>query len=234
MGGIYFFDSTYGLVLIGILLLLLASGLVKATYRKYAKVRSASGLSGSQMAVRILQNNGIQNVQIERASGRLTDHYDSKAKALRLSTDNYDSTSVAAIAIAAHECGHAIQDFEKYKPLVLRSILFPVVNIGSKLGIPIIILGVLLSYNSFLIQIGLLVFALTVVFQLVTLPVEFNASKRAKEELSKQGFLSDEEIRKVKKMLFAAALTYVAATISAILQLVRLVLLFGRGSRSRN
>ena len=224
----YGFDRTYLLVLVAAIFSIWASARVNSTYQKYAKVRSMQGLTGAEAAQRILYYAGLTNIRVERVSGNLTDHYDPKSKVLRLSDSTYGSASVAAIGVAAHECGHAIQDQEGYVPLRLRSTLVPAANFGSKLGIPIIILGVLLGSNYLLIQIGIWVFSLAVLFQLVTLPVEFNASNRAVRILDSRGILGQEELGMCKKVLSAAAMTYVAAAASSILQLLRLVLLYGR------
>lgn len=229
-----YMDPTYFLVLIGALLCMAASFKVNSTYKKYSKMRSLSGTSGAEAADKILRYAGITDVRIEHVAGNLTDHYDPKRKVLRLSDSTYSSTSVAAIGVAAHECGHAIQHQESYAPLAIRSALVPAANIGSRLGIPIILLGLLLSYNSILIQIGIWVFALAVLFQIVTLPVEFNASKRAIRLVEEYGILSTEENVACKKVLGAAALTYVAAAASAILQLLRLILLFGNRRSNRD
>lgn len=229
-GYYYGFDWTYILVLVGAVLSLLASAKVNSTFNKYKRIRSASGMTGAEAAERILHQNGIYDVGIEHISGNLTDHYDPRSKMLRLSDATYSSTSVAAIGVAAHECGHALQHKEEYGPLKIRTAIVPAANIGSKLGIPIIILGVILSYNSFLINIGIWVFSLAVLFQLVTLPVEFNASSRALEMVEQYGILGNEEVVHTKKVLSAAAMTYVAAAAASILQLLRLVLLFGRRS----
>lgn len=229
----YSYDWTYLLVIIGALLSIFASMRVNSTFNKYAKVRSMTGMTGAEAAQRILQYNGIYDVRIQQVSGTLTDHYDPRNKTLNLSDATYASASVAAVGVAAHECGHAIQHNVGYGPLKLRSTLVPAANIGSKLGIPIILLGILLSYNSVLIQIGIWVFALAVLFQVVTLPVEFNASSRAVQALDQMGILAGQEVSQCRKVLSAAALTYVAAAASAILQLLRLVILFG-GNRRRD
>lgn len=230
----YYMDPTYFMVLIGALLCIFASARVNSTYKKYAKVRSMSGMTGAQAAERILQYSGIYDVSVERVSGNLTDHYDPGRKVLRLSDSTYGSTSVAAIGVAAHECGHALQHQEGYTPLKIRSTLVPAANIGSRLGIPIILIGVLLSYNQLFIQVGIWVFAIAVLFQLITLPVEFNASNRALQMVESYGILSGSEKNDCKKVLGAAALTYVAAAASSILQLLRLVLLFGNRGRNRD
>ena len=231
----YYIDPTYWLVLIGALLCLIASAMVNSTYSKYAKYASMSGMTGAEAAARILSYSGVNDVTIEHVKGELTDHFDPRKKVVRLSDSTYNSTSVAAISVAAHECGHVLQHHEGYVPIKIRTALVPAANIGSKLGIPIILLGVLLSWNQLLIQIGIWVFALAVLFQLVTLPVEFNASSRALAAVQRFGILGENEIGSGKKVLRAAAMTYVAAAASSILQLLRLVLLFGnRGSRSRD
>ncbi len=224
----YGFDSTYLLVLVAAIFSMWASARVNSTYNKYGQVRSMQGLTGAEAAQRILYYAGLSNIRVEHVSGNLTDHYDPKSKVLRLSDSTHSSTSVAAIGVAAHECGHAIQDAEGYSPLRLRSTLVPAANLGSKLGIPIILLGVLLGSNYMLVQIGIWVFSLAVLFQLVTLPVEFNASNRAMRILDERGMLGQEELGMCKKVLSAAAMTYVAAAASSIIQLLRLVLLFGR------
>ena len=230
-GYYYGFDWTYILVLVGAVLSLLASAKVNSTFNKYKRIRSASGMTGAEAAERILHQNGIYDVGIERVSGNLTDHYDPRAKMLRLSDATYSSTSVAAIGVAAHECGHALQHKEEYGPLKIRTAIVPAANIGSRLGIPIVILGVILGSNSLLINIGIWVFSLAVLFQIVTLPVEFNASSRALQMVEQYGILGSEEVGHTKKVLSAAAMTYVAAAAASILQLLRLVLLFGRRSR---
>lgn len=225
----YYFDWTYILVIIGAVLSIWASSRVNSTYNRYSKVRSATGMTGAQAARRILDYNGLTNVQIEHVRGNLTDHYDPSRKILRLSDATYGSTSVAAIGVAAHECGHAVQDKEGYGPLIIRSKLVPAANLGSKLGIPLIILGIILSYNQVLIQIGIWVFCLAVLFQIVTLPVEFNASNRALAMIESYGITGTQETAYCKKVLSAAALTYVAAAATAILQLLRLLILTRRG-----
>lgn len=230
-GYYYYYDWTYLLVIIGAVLSIIASARVNSTFSKYSRVRSMTGLTGAEAAQRILQYNGIYDVQVRQVSGTLTDHYDPRNKTLNLSDSVYGMCSVAAIGVAAHECGHAIQHKENYGPLAIRSALVPAANIGSKLGIPIILVGVLLSYNQVLIQIGIWVFALAVLFQLVTLPVEFNASARAVACLNSYGILVGDEVNSCSKVLKAAALTYVAAAAAAILQLLRLIMLFGKRSR---
>lgn len=221
-----YFDPTYILIIIGTVLCLLAQSNVTSTYSRYSKIMSRSGLTGAMAAERILQANGIYDVRIEHISGNLTDHYDPSNKVLRLSDTVYGSTSVAAIGVAAHECGHAVQHHVGYAPLQIRSSLVPVANLGSKLCWPLIILGLFFSYKF--VQVGIIMFCAVVAFQLVTLPVEFNASSRALTILESSGMLYGDEVRSTKKVLTAAALTYVASAASTILQLLRLMLLYGR------
>lgn len=228
----YYFDPTYMLVIIGLLLTLMASALVKSTYAKYKKVHSMSGMTGAQAAERILHQSGIYDVQIQHIAGDLTDNYNPKTKILSLSDAVYNNTSVAAIGVAAHECGHAIQHAKEYAPLNLRSAMVPAVNVCSTLSWPVILLGVILSWNQALITLGILFFAAAVLFSLITLPVEFNASHRALKILGGTGMLTQNEVGKARKVLTAAALTYVASAAAMILQLLRLVLLFG-GDRER-
>ena len=229
----YYYEPTYILVLIGAVLSLWASATVKSTYNKYSRVYSYSGLTGAQAAAQILRQAGIYDVRIEHVSGNLTDHYDPKARVLRLSDSVYGSNSVAAIGVAAHECGHAIQDQEDYVPLRFRSAFVPVANLGTQVAFPILLLGVFLGSSHFLIQVGLLCFFFGVLFQLITLPVEFNASGRAVRILRETGMMSDDELSKTKKVLSAAAMTYVAAAAASILSMLRLVILFG-GNRRRD
>ena len=229
----YYYDPTYILVLIGAVLSLWASATVKSTYNKYSRVYSYSGLTGAQAAAQILRQAGIYDVRIEHVSGNLTDHYDPKARVLRLSDSVYGSNSVAAIGVAAHECGHAIQDQEDYVPLRFRSAFVPVANLGTQVAFPILLLGVFLGSSHFLIQVGLLCFFFGVLFQLITLPVEFNASGRAVRIIRETGMMSDDELSKTKKVLSAAAMTYVAAAAASILSMLRLIILFG-GNRRRD
>lgn len=223
----YYFDPTYILVILGVVLSLLASWGVKSTYAKYSKVRNIYGLTAREVAERILQGAGIYDVAIERIAGDLTDHYSPNEKVLRLSDTVYNSTSVAAIGVAAHECGHAIQHARGYAPIKVRNTIVPVVNIGQKLSIPLIMLGLVLSWTG-LINIGIILFSFVLIFQLVTLPVEFNASGRALRILRDGSFLVNDELKGAKAVLTAAALTYVAAVISSALQLLRLILLSNR------
>ncbi len=228
-----FYDPTYILVLIGAILSMCASARVNSTYRRYSQVRSHSGLTGAEAAQRILRGAGIYDVQIEYIHGNLTDHYDPREKVLRLSDGVYGSTSVAAIGIAAHECGHAIQDDRSYVPLRIRNTFVPVANFGTKAALPIILVGIIFGSSYLLIEIGLLCFFFGVVFQLITLPVEFNASKRAVRILGETGILSEEELTGTKKVLSAAAMTYVAAAAASILSMFRLLILFGGGRKRR-
>lgn len=222
----YGFDSTYLLVLIGVVICLMASAKMNSTFNRYSRVRSASGMTGRDAAQRILQSAGIYDVRVEHVAGNLSDHYDPRSKVLRLSDATYNSTSVAAIGVAAHECGHAMQHAHGYAPLKLRSILVPVASFGSNIAWPLILIGLLLGGSS-LLQLGILAFSMAVIFQLVTLPVEFNASRRAMQVLGSTGILYGDELHATRKVLSAAALTYVASAASSILQLLRLVLLFG-------
>ncbi|MDE6017009.1 MAG: zinc metallopeptidase [Acetatifactor sp.] len=230
--GLYF-DPTYWLVLLGMVICLAASALVNSTMNKYKKVPASTGINGAEAARRILNDEGLYQVQIECLQADAGDHYDPRSDTVRLSYDVYHGVSVTAVAVAAHECGHAIQHAKSYSPLNVRSAMVPVVNIASNLGLPLIVLGVFLGWNQVLIQIGIWAFVLAVLFQLVTLPVEFDASRRAVAKISQYGLLSEQENAGCKKVLTAAALTYVAAAAAAILQLLRLLILFG-GGRRRN
>jgi len=223
-----FYDSTYLLVIIGVIITLMASARVKTTFNRYSKIRSLSGETGATAAAKILEKEGIFDVRIEQVNGDLTDHYDPKNKVLRLSETVYGSSSVAALGVAAHECGHAIQHKKGYAPLKARTAIVPAVNFGSKASWPIILVGILFGFNETLISIGIILFSFGILFQLVTLPVEFNASNNALAILSRTGMLRGNEFEGAKKVLRAAALTYVAAAAASILQLLRLVLLFGR------
>ena len=231
MGMFYMgYDSTYILVLIGVAICLLASSRVNSVFRRYSTVRSRSGLTGREAAERILRANGIYDVTVRHIPGNLTDHYDPRNKTLGLSDSTYGSASVAAIGVAAHECGHAVQHATGYAPLKFRGALVPVANFGSTLAWPLILIGLLIGSRSasLFINMGILLFSAAVLFQLVTLPVEFNASNRAVKVLETTGMLYPEEIRQTKAVLGAAALTYVASAASAILQLLRLLLITGR------
>lgn len=222
----YYFDSTYFLVLIGAVISMIASAKVKSTYAKYEKVMSRSGLTGTDAARRILDNAGLRHIRIERISGDLTDHYSPKEQVLRLSDTTYNSRSIAAIGVAAHECGHAIQHADHYAPLNIRNAIVPVVNIGSTLSWPLIFIGLLFSLTGFL-KLGIIFFSFSLIFQIITLPVEFNASSRALKILDESGMLYGEEISGARKVLSAAAMTYVAAVIASLLSLLRLIILFG-------
>ena len=229
--GYYYYDPTYMLIIISALISLFAQFLVNSRFSKYSRVRSRSGMTGAQAAERILQSQGIYDVAIQRVSGKLTDHYDPRNKTLNLSDAVYASTSVAAVGVAAHECGHAIQHARGYAPLSFRSALVPVANIGSQLSWLFIIHGTFFGGSHTLIMIGILMFSAAVLFQLVTLPVEFNASGRALKLLSETGILQKDEVSDTRKVLSAAALTYVAAAATAVLQLLRLLRLFGGNDR---
>ena len=226
----YFYDWTYFLVIIGAIICKIASARVNSTFKKYSKYRSMTGMTGAQAAERILNYAGIYDVTIQHVSGNLTDHYNPKQKTLNLSDSVYNSTSVAAIGVAAHECGHAIQHQQEYAPLSIRSAIVPVANIGSQLAWPLILIGLFISSNTgvFFINLGIIAFSFAVIFQLVTLPVEFNASGRALRILGDTGILAESELPYTKKVLSAAALTYVASAAAAILQLLRLILLTNR------
>lgn len=223
----YGFGPNYLLIIIGLVISLWASWYVNHNFKKYDQFTSHHGISGADAARFILDNAGLQNIQINKVSGNLTDNYNPGNKTLNLSESTYDSTSVAAIGVAAHECGHAIQDQTSYVPMRVRAALVPAVNLGSNASIPLIIVGALLGMNHTLITIGIWLFALVVLFQVVTLPVEFNASGRAIKILSSGEMLDSDEVPMVKQVLFSAALTYVAAAISTALQLLRLIIIFG-------
>lgn len=228
----YYFDPTYVLVLIGAVISMIASMRVKTTFQKYSKIRSRTNMTGAQAAQRVLNSAGIYDVRIQHVAGSLTDHYDPRNKTLNLSDSVYGSASVAAVGVAAHECGHAIQHQQGYSPLNIRSALVPVANFGSMAAWPLIILGIVFGgAGSVFCQIGIVLFSAAVLFQLVTLPVEVNASRRAVRILGDIGILSEQELPYTKKVLKAAALTYVASAAAAILQLLRLVLLFSGRDR---
>ena len=226
----FYYDPTYILVIIGAVLCILASSRVNSTYAKYAKVRARGGMTGAEAAQRILSMSGINDVRIEHVGGSLTDHYDPAKKVLRLSDSVYGSRSVAAIGVAAHECGHALQHKEGYFPLKFRAFLVPAANIGSRLGLPLVILSLVMGLGS-LARIGVWVFAIAVLFQVVTLPVEFNASGRALRRVESYGIMNADEVDDCKRVLGAAALTYVAAAASSVLQLLRLLILTGNRRR---
>lgn len=224
--GFWGIDPTYFLLIIGALLSLAASTRLRSTFAIYRKVRSASGLTGADAARRILRAAGITDVQVVPIRGNLTDHYDPRTKQVGLSEDVYDRTSLAAVGVAAHECGHAIQHATNYAPLNLRTAIVPLATIGSNLSWPLFLAGLIFSVEP-LINVGILLFSLAVLFQVVTLPVEYNASSRALKMLESTGILGPEENKGAKKVLSAAALTYVAAVAASILQLLRLIILSG-------
>mgnify|MGYP000958007718 FL=1 len=225
--GYYYWDPTYILVVIGAVICMIASARVKGTFNKYSQLRSRSGMNGAQVAQRVLQAAGIYDVQVRHVSGSLTDHYDPRTKTVNLSDPVYNATSVAALGVAAHECGHAIQHAKSYAPLSIRSALVPIANFGSMLAWPVILIGLLFNTRSsgLIIDIGILLFSAAVLFQLVTLPVEFDASRRALVMLRTQGILADDELKYTRRVLKSAALTYVASAAAAILQLLRIILI---------
>ena len=225
------FDWTYILIIIGAVIASIASANVNRTFNKYSKYTTEKGMTGTQVAEYILQYSGITNVRVERISGNLTDHYDPSNKVLRLSDATANSTSIAAIVVAAHECGHAVQDAKGYFTMTLRQKIVPVVNIGSTLSWPILILGAIAGFNQTLINIGIMLFSLTLLFQLVTLPVEFDASKRALQIMEEVRVLTASELPYARKTLKAAAMTYVASAIAGALSLLRVLILFGDRSR---
>ena len=228
----FYFDWTYlVLVLPAIILAMAAQGKVSSTFNKYSRVPSRIVITGAEAARRIMEQNGIYDVSIERVSGNLTDHYDPSKKVLRLSDSVYSSSSIAAVGVAAHETGHAIQHARGYAPLSLRSLMVPLANIGSRLSMPLILLGLIFSFSSrmgdSLITLGIVLFGLSVVFTVITLPVEFNASKRAIACLGDSRILYEDEIEGAKKVLSAAAMTYVASTAVALANFLRLIVVFG-------
>ena len=225
----YGYDPTYILLIPAIILTMYAQFKVSSTTNKYFRVRTQRGYTGEQTAREILNANGIYDVRIEMISGTLSDHYDPRSRVLRLSQDVYRGTSITSVAVAAHECGHAIQHARGYAPLTIRGAIVPVVNFASSASWILIFLGLFMSSFNFLLKIGILLFAATVVFQLITLPVEFNASSRALAQIESLGIVSHDERRESKKVLKAAALTYVASLATSILQIVRLL-----GLRDRN
>ena len=234
----YGFDWTYlVLVLPCVLLSLWASSNVNSTFKKYAKQLSSRRITGADAAQRVLSTNGVRGVRIERVRGNLTDHYAPRANVIRLSDSVYDSTSTAAIGVACHEAGHAVQYADNYAPIKLRASIIPITNIGSKLAMPLILLGLVLSFmenfSYFFVYLGIACFGLSLVFQLLTLPVEFNASRRAMQAIEESNLLTVEEQKGARKTLTAAALTYVAATATALAQLLRLILIFGNRGRRR-
>lgn len=226
----YYYDRTYILVLIGVLICVAASARVNRTFDRFSRVRSYSGMTGKEAAERILRSSGIYDVQVIHIPGNLTDHYNPGKKTLGLSDTVYNSASVAAIGVAAHECGHAVQHATGYAPLKIRGALVPAANFGSMAAWPLILIGLLMNGDTAIlfINLGILVFSAAVLFQIVTLPVEFNASRRAVRVLESSGMLYPDEVDSVNKVLSAAALTYVASAASMILQLLRLIIIGGR------
>lgn len=229
----WYFDPTMLLILPALLLAMWAQFRVQSTFRKYSDVPSAQGWTAAEMAADLLARNGLGNVRIERVRGSLTDHYDPRTNTLRLSDTVYGSTSLAALGVAAHECGHAMQEAEGYKPLRIREKIVPVAQIGSWAAMPLFVLGLVMSWEP-LLTAGIIVFSLVVAFYLVTLPVEFDASGRALEQLESGGYLSSAETDDAGRVLRAAALTYVAAALQAVLQLLRLLVLAGGNRRNRD
>ncbi len=223
----FYYDPTYLILLPAILLALYAQTKVKSAYTKFSKVSNRRGMTGAEVARRILDRNGLTHVRLERIAGELTDHYDPRTNVVRLSQGVYDSASIAAVGVAAHEVGHAVQHNTGYYPIKLRNTVLPVAQIGSALALPLVILGIIFSAFEVLIPVGIILYAGVVTFQLVTLPVELNASRRALHTVYEIGFLDEEETAGAKKVLSAAALTYIAAAASAILQLFRLLLIAG-------
>lgn len=235
----YYFDWTYVvLVLPCVILSLWASARVNSTFKRYSAQLSSRGITGADAAQRVLSANGVRGVRIERVSGKLSDHYDPTANVIRLSEEVYSSTSTAAIGVACHEAGHAVQYDQNYAPIKLRAAIIPVTNIGSRLAMPLILIGLLFSalenVSYTFVYIGIACFGLSLVFQVITLPVEFNASRRAMQAIESGNLLTEEEQKGARKTLSAAAMTYVAATAVALSQLLRLLVIFGGRGRRRN
>lgn len=226
-----FWDSTYLIILPAIIFALIAQIKVKSTFSKYSNEHNQHGYTAREVARKILDDNGLYNIQIENVSGNLTDHYDPSANVIRLSDTVYNSTSVAAIGVAAHEVGHAIQHAQGYTPIKIRQAIIPITQIGSNLAVPLVLVGMLFSALDWLIPVGIFLYAGVVLFQAVTLPVEFNASSRALKTLDENVILYKSEVKMAKKVLSAAAMTYVAAMFSALMSLLRLILLSNRGRR---
>lgn len=223
----YVYDATYGLVIIGMIISIAANQFISSTYRKYSQVMNAGGVTGAAFAREMLQEAGLYEVSVTRVPGQLTDHYDPRSQQVFLSEAVYMNRSVAALGVAAHECGHALQDAEDYKPMRLRARLVPVAQFGAQSALPLILMGLLLSLTG-LISLGILAFSASLLFQIVTLPVEFDASRRALQFMRTHQAISDEEVAMVRRVLTAAAFTYIAATLVTALQLLRLWLLFGK------
>lgn len=224
----FFFDPTMIMLIPALLIAAYAQYKVKSTFNKYSEVYSNSGLTGAEVARDIMQKNNINDVGVQKVEGKLSDHYDPKKKILNLSKDVYNSNSIAAIGVAAHEAGHAVQDAQGYRPLSLRASLVPAASLGSNLGLPMAIFGFFIRAD-FLIIAGFILFSAAFLFHLVTLPVEFNASNRAIVQLKNNSYLSSEEVKGAKKVLRAAAFTYVAATLVALINLLRILALFSMG-----
>ncbi len=227
MYGFYYFDYSYFLFMVPALIIsLYAQFKVSSTFSKYSKVRNSRGLTGADAATRVLAQNGVTGVEVEHVSGNLTDHFDPRTNVIRLSDSVYSSTSVAAVGVAAHEAGHAVQHANGYAPMNIRKALVPVTNIGSTLSMPLIFIGLLLPVQyDFVVNLGIALFSLAVLFQVITLPVEFDASRRAIATLEQGGALCGEELTGAKKVLTAAAMTYLAATFTAVMSLLRLLLI---------
>lgn len=229
-----YYDWTYILVVIGAVICMVCSSRVKSTFNKYSKMIASSGFTGAEVAQAILQKEGIYDAKVMHVPGELTDHFNPATKTVNLSDAVYSGRSVAAIGVAAHECGHAMQHNEEYVPLKVRSAIVPVANFGSKMGIPLILIGTFFSWIHVLVPIGVILFSAGVAFQLVTLPVEFDASKRALETIEAMGIVdSGAELDGAKQVLKSAAMTYVASAAAAILTLIRLILVFGGNNRGR-
>ncbi len=226
-----YFDSTYLIVLPAVIFALIAQIMVKSTFNKYSKVKNEYGYTARDVARRILDNNGLYNINIEHISGSLTDHYDPSSNVIRLSDTVYNSTSVAAIGVAAHEVGHAIQHSQGYSPIKIRQAVIPITRIGSSLSVPLVLIGLLFSALEWLIPVGIFLYTGVVFFQAITLPVEFNASSRALKTLANNNILQPGEVKMSKKVLTAAAMTYVAAMFSSLMSLLRLILIANRGRR---
>ena len=229
-GYYYYFDWTYILIIFAFLLSLIVQTSMQSTFRRYSRVASLCGLSGAEAARRILDSEGLYQVRVQPIRGSLTDHYDPRSKTVNLSETVYGSRSLSALGVAAHECGHAIQDAQEYVPLRVRSALVPAANFGSQFSWILFFIGLLFSSQS-LCQIGILLFCLALLFQLVTLPVEFNASHRALVKLGDMGLMNRSEVKNTRKVLRAAAMTYVAAVCTSLLYLLRMIILSGGGRR---
>jgi len=228
----YGYGASYLLVIIGAVLCLIASGVVKSTFNKYSKVMASAGMTGREVAQAILHKTGVYDVKVQRVAGSLTDNFNPSSRVVNLSETVYDSNSIAAISVAAHECGHAVQHNEDYFPLKVRSAILPAASFGSRFGLWIVIAGLIISFFRPLIFVGVVLFAFGVLFQIVTLPVEFDASRRALEILSDMGILREDELTGARKVLKSAAMTYVASAAASILSLIR-ILMIAQGGRGR-